>query len=169
MNDKLRPILVLAAIGLSVSGVCTAAEVTKPAAPRTPEVILTLKPHAVNGELDGIDARLVLKDLKVKSGEPIVHLALVVASIPTQRYDGDALRAEDARGALPLTPRDAVLNPFVTDRQWVAGRESSGDITVTFRAVPRHVDADTRAGPLFDLRAEAGGLMGAGLTFLPAV
>ena len=47
MERQLRRLQVLAAIGLSVTGVCTAADrVTHPARP-TPEVVLTLKPHAV--------------------------------------------------------------------------------------------------------------------------
>ena len=37
---------------------------------------------------------------------------------------------------------------------------------LAYRAVPRAVDEHTRNGPLFDLREEAGGLNGAGFTFL---
>jgi hypothetical protein len=70
---------------------------------------------------------------------------------------------------LLLTQKEGEPKSFGTDREWLASRASSGAITVTFRAVPRQVDANTRPGPLFDLRAEGGGLMGAGLTFLPAM
>src|SRR5262249_1847297 len=90
-----------------------------------------------------------------------------VASIPTVRYDGDALTASDSQGPLPLTQKDAAPTPVGIDRDWLVDRATSGPVTVRFRAYPRQVDKDTRPGPLFDLRAESGGLSGAGLTFLP--
>ena len=43
---------------------------------------------------------------------------------------------------------------------------TSGDVTLHYRAPPRVVTASTRTGPLFDLRDEAGGVQGAGWTFL---
>lgn len=154
---------------LSAGAAAAAPDSRVPAGHAPPSLTLTLKPHAVDGALDAIDATLVIKPGAVTRGEALLHMPLVVASIPTVRYDDGALTARDARGVLPLTQKDAAPTPFGTDREWLTTRASSGPITVTFRAVPRYVDANTRPGPLFDLRAEAGGLMGAGLTFLPAL
>lgn len=128
---------------------------------------LTLEPHATRGELDYIDATMVIHDLHLQPGEPLVQMALVIASIPTARYDGDALSAADEKGALPLTQRDGAPKPFGMDRDWLVGRATSGPVTIRFRIPPRKVDQNTRPGPLFDLRAESGGMSGSGLTFLP--
>jgi carboxypeptidase C (cathepsin A) len=138
----------------------------KPAA-TLPELHLTLKPHAAGGVLDAIDATMEIHDLHLAAGEPLVQMALVIASIPTARYDGNALQASDDEGPLSLTQRDGTARPFGTDRDWLVTRATSGPVTVRFRIPPRQVDANTRPGPLFDLRAESGGLMGSGLTFLP--
>jgi predicted metalloprotease with PDZ domain len=93
-------------------------------------------------------------------------MPLVVASIPTQRYDGDAIHAQDAAGDLPLTTKEEPTTPFLAYRDWSVSRATSGDVTLVYRAVPRVVDEHTRNGPLFDLREEAGGLDGAGFTFI---
>jgi len=132
-----------------------------------PSLRLTLKPHATDGVLDYIDATMVIHGLKVTAGKPLLRMALIVASIPTVRYDDNALTASDANGPLPLIQKDAAPTPVGIDRDWVVNRTLSGPVTVRFRAHPRQVDKNTRPGPLFDLRAESGGLSGAGLTFLP--
>ena len=171
-NTWLRRALWATALPALVTGAvaATPTATTAPSAAKGPPVLaVTLKPHASDGALDAIEATYVLQGVRVGRGEPLVHLPLVVASIPSVRYDGDALSARDAHGSLPLTQKDGEPKSFGTDREWLASRASSGAITVKFRALPRQVDANTRPGPLFDLRAEAGGLMGAGLTFLPAV
>jgi hypothetical protein len=137
------------------------------AAGETPSLSLSLKPHATGAALDYLDATLVIRGVGVASGKTLVRMPLVAASIPTVRYDGEALVAADARGPLRLTQKDGAPGSMGTDRDWLAARASSGSITLRFRAVPRQVDANTRPGPLFDLRAESGGLDGAGLVFLP--
>lgn len=132
-----------------------------------PILSLRLKPHATQGALDYIDATMVIHGLEVAPGEPLLRMALVIASIPTARYDGNALVASDGGGPLPLTQSDGAPQPFGIDRDWLATRAPSGPVTARFRVLPREVDKDTRPGPLFDLRAESGGMSGSSLTFLP--
>jgi len=132
-----------------------------------PSLSLTLKPHATREGLDYIDAMLVIPTLAVAEGKTLVQMPLVIASIPTVRYDGNALTASDAKGPIGLMQKDGAPQSFGTQRDWIASRATSGPVTLRFRALPRRVDAGTRPGPLFDLRAEGGGLNGAGLTFLP--
>lgn len=132
-----------------------------------PSLTLTLKPHETSGALDYLDVTMLIRQVNVRSGETLVRMPLIIASIPTVRYDGDALQASDAQGSLVLWQKEAAPTSFGTDRDWLASRDTTGEVTVRFRAIPRAVDASTRPGPLFDLRAEGGGLNGAGLTFLP--
>lgn len=138
-----------------------------PMAQRDTALTLTLTPHASAGAIDYIDVTLVIERLEVAQGDTLLRMPLIVASIPTQRYDGDALTVRDDLGALPLLQRDLAPTPVGVDRDWIASRSVSGKVTARFRVAPRHVDANTRSGPLFDVRAEAGGVMGAGITFVP--
>ena len=151
----------VAAASLSVAFAVAAHADTPPA------YEVSLKPHLTEGTVDYIDVRIRMQHPDVAAGVTIVQMPLVVASIPTARYDGDALQASDANGALPLTAKDLPPTPFLTYREWSPQRATSGDVVFTFHAPPRVVSAATRNGPLFDLREEAGGLDGAGYTFLP--
>jgi predicted metalloprotease with PDZ domain len=164
----LKPLGLLLTSALALATAATMARAAGgPTAAAERALILTLAPHANGNAVDYIDATLVIEGLTVAKGEPVLRMPLVVASIPTQRYDGNALTASDDAGALALVQRDAAPTPFGTDRDWLASRPPKGTVTARFRVVPRLVDANTRPGPLFDLRAEAGGVMGAGMTFVP--
>ena len=81
-----------------------------------PSLRLTLKPHATDGVLDYIDATMVIHGLRVTAGKPLLRMALIVASIPTVRYDDSALTASDAKGPLPLIQKDAAPTPVGIDR-----------------------------------------------------
>lgn len=131
-----------------------------------PSLDLVLRPHQTDGKVDYVDIRMTIAHPDLAAGATFVHMPLVVASIPTQRYDGDAIRATDANGDVPLTSKEEPTTPFLSYRDWQVSRASAGDVTLTYRAVPRAVDEHTRNGPLFDLREEAGGLDGAGFTFI---
>lgn len=141
--------------------------VARPSPAATPRLTLTLAPHSTDGKVDYIDISMTLQHPRVKAGQPLLSMALLIASIPTMRYDGQALRAHDDSGELPLSQQDATPNPMVVERTWAATRATHGDVTFIFRDVPRAVDASTQPGPLYDLRAEGAGFMGAGATFLP--
>jgi hypothetical protein len=127
---------------------------------------LVLSPHESAGRVDFVDVRMTIAHPDLAAGAVMIHMPLVVASIPTQRYDGGAIRATDARGGLPLTSSDETPTPFLSYRDWKVSRSTAGDVTLTYRAVPRAVNDKTRNGPLFDLREESGGLDGAGFTFI---
>src|SRR5690606_11681383 len=71
-----------------------------------PTLQLELKPHATDGAFDYVDGRMTIESPNVAAGETLVKMPLVVVSIPTARYDGDALRARDEAGELPLTIKD---------------------------------------------------------------
>jgi hypothetical protein len=132
-----------------------------------PTLTLTLKPHSANGAVDYIDATMTIEKPQVAANASLLRMPLIIVSIPTARYDGDAVHAHDAAGDLPLTQKEETPTPTGTYRQWIASRATSGDVVVTFKAPPRVVDTTTRTGPLFDLRADNGGVLGAGITFLP--
>jgi predicted metalloprotease with PDZ domain len=163
---SLRTLALAVTAGASLASLSMRSVEAAPSEP-LPSLRLTLTPREADGAVAYIDATLVISAPNLSRGQALLEMPLIVASIPTQRYDGDALTATDASGALPLTQKDAAPQSFETLRDWQVTRATSGAVTVRFRAVPRQVDAGTRPGPLFDLRAENGGLSGAGLAFLP--
>jgi hypothetical protein len=132
-----------------------------------PALKLELKPHATDGAFDYVDGRMTLESPKIAANATLVKMPVIVVSIPTARYDGDALKARDDAGDLTLTIKDEPPTPTSTDRRWLANRATEGDVVITFRAPPRVITPTTRNGPLFDVRANGGGMTAAGITFIP--
>lgn len=127
---------------------------------------LILSPHSTGGTVDRLDVVETFSGASLKAGDTLVRLPLVIASIPTARYDGSVLQAKDEAGPLGLSIVDEAATSVAKYRSWKLDRAPQGRIEVRFGAPPRTVGPTTRPGPLFDVRAEAGGLAGAGLTFL---
>jgi hypothetical protein len=167
---EMRRIIVLALGSLLAMVEGATAPAAIPLAPSTvaanSSLSLVLKPHSSNGAVDYVDVTMVIEHPNVAAGSTLLRMPLVVASIPTARYDGDAIQARDSSGALSLTQKDAPPTSFLSNRDWIPSRATTGDVTLRYRAPPRIITAATRTGPLFDLREEAGGLHGAGWTFL---
>jgi hypothetical protein len=111
-----------------------------------PALKLELKPHATNGTFDYVEGRLTLESPKIAAGATLVKMPVIVVSIPTSRYDGDALKARDDAGDLALTLKDEPPTPTSTDRRWLASRATQGDVVLTFRAQPRVITPTTRNG-----------------------
>jgi hypothetical protein len=132
-----------------------------------PKLDLVLKPHTAEGKVDYVEGELTIEQPKLEANGTLLRMPLVIVSIPTARYDGDALHASDASGELKLAQKEEAPTPTGTYRQWLASRATNGDVVVRFKAPPRVVDTHTRTGPLFDLRSDGDGVLGAGITFLP--
>ncbi len=127
-----------------------------------PGLDLVLAPH---GD-DYVGVTMTLDDPKLSAGAGLVKLPLILVGIPSARYDGDALTARDDKGPLPLIQTEQPPTPQGVYRQWSTTRATVGDVVVSYKAPPRPVTASTNNGPLFDLRKESGGFMGAGVGFL---
>ncbi|WP_337187083.1 hypothetical protein [Phenylobacterium sp.] len=131
-----------------------------------PWLDLVMTPKATGGGDSRLAVRMTLEAPGLKAGEGLVRLPLSLVGIPSARYDGQALTARDARGPLALFQSEEPPTPQGVYRRWSVGRATVGDVTVSFDAPPRRVTAATNNGPLFDLREDAGGFIGAGVTFL---
>ena len=147
---------------LILAGLAAAAPFAASAqAPR--KLDLVMAPHASAHRLD-VTMTMAAPDFQ--AGEAVVRLPLKLVGIPTARYDGDALRASDAAGPLPLVQEEEPPTPQGVYRRWKATRASRGDVVIRYAAPPRAVSAATNNGPLFDLREEGGGFVGAGVGFI---
>jgi hypothetical protein len=134
------------------------------AAPPRLDVVMT--PRASEGADSSLAVRMTLQAPALKEGEGLVRLPLSLVGIPSARYDGDALTARDAKGPVELTQSEEPPTPQGVYRRWSVGRATVGDVTVSFDAPPRRVTPATNNGPLFDLRQEGDGFIGAGVTFM---
>jgi hypothetical protein len=150
--------------GLVVAFFCSGQGLALAVAP--PQLQLVLKPHAAGGPASYLGVRMTLSHPDLAAHQTLLRMPLKIVGIPTARYDGDAIAASDAHGALTLVAEDEPPTPQWVNRHWNVTRATAGDVVVTYRAPPRAVTAATNNGPLFDLREEAGGFMGAGVTFL---
>lgn len=128
-----------------------------------PRLELTLTPRAA-----ALDVRMQMAAPDLAVGEGLVRLPLSLVGIPSARYDGDALQARDDLGVIPLRLTEEPPTPQGTYRRWLVERATQGDVIVSYSAPPRAVSAATNNGPLFDLRQETGGFIGAGVGFLAA-
>jgi M61 glycyl aminopeptidase len=147
--------------------VCLVPSLSVAQSQQPPALDLLLAPHVTDGKVDALGVTLTIEKPSVAAGGTLLHMPTLIVSIPTARYDGDALQARDDAGPLALTQQDDAPTPTGNFRRWIATRATVGDVVVTAKAPPRVVDSKTRNGPLFDLREENGGLHGAGISFLP--
>lgn len=158
MALALRALLTALAVLVSTPAWAQAAE--------PPRLDLVMTPRASDGEDSHLAVRMTLQAPALKAGEGLVRLPLSLVGIPSARYDGDALTARDGEGPLKLTQSEEPPTPQGVYRRWSVDRATVGDVTVSFDAPPRRVTAATNNGPLFDLRQEGDGFIGAGVTFL---
>lgn len=136
---------------------------TPPSAPPALDVVLA--PRAKGGAVDRLEVRMRIGHPDLAAGKTLLKMPLTQASIPTARYDAAAIQARDAKGPLKLVAVDETPIADEVYRHWKLDRATVGDVRVRYATPPRAVSSETRNGPLYDLRGEAGGIMGAGIYF----
>lgn len=136
------------------------------AAPIPTQLEVKLTPKVDQTGATSLAVEMQIPAPHLKPGKPLLRMPLIIVSIPTAAYAASAIEAIDANGRLELTAADEAPGPSGTYRDYVTNRTTHGAVTVRYQTTPRHVDAETRNGPLFDLRREGDGLMGSGLYFM---
>ncbi|MDH0867346.1 hypothetical protein [Mitsuaria sp. GD03876] len=136
------------------------------AAEPLPAMTVVLTPVAAGGRIERLEVDMTVQAPRVAAGQPLLRMPTFVVGVPTAAYDARAISARDDQGELPLTIEDEPPTPTGHYRRWLPARATSGDVRLRYGTAPRVVDAKTRNGPLFDLRSEAGGVVGAGIYFL---
>jgi predicted metalloprotease with PDZ domain len=138
------------------------------AAQQPPELNVVLKPHASGGNVDYVDVRLQVQAPEAKPGTAFLRLPMVFASVETARYDAADISVTDQLGPVPLVQKDDPVDAsnFLYFRRWEVARPTVGDVGVSYRAPARTYRPQLGSGPPFDLRPEAGGVNGAGVSFM---
>ena len=133
------------------------------AEPAALNVLLT--PQVQEGKVSRIDVQLKLESPKLEAGKVLLRAPIVLVGTPMAGYGEGSIVARDDNGELPLKLEDEGASPTGKYRRWLTTRATAGDVTVSYGTAPRQVNAETRNGPLFDLRSEAGGVIGSGNYF----
>lgn len=133
-----------------------------------PALDVTLAPHVSAGEVDKVAVTLKLQAPNAKPGESFLRLPMVFASVKTQAYEAADIQVTDAKGLVPLVQKDDPADEanFLYFRRWQVARPTQGDVTVRYTANAAVFRPKLGSGPPFDLRPEAGGFNGAGVTFM---
>lgn len=132
-----------------------------------PHFDLELAPLQEDGKWTGFDVRYRVDLPSVSAGELLLSLPETIVSIPCAPYRTADLDVQDANGVLNLREIETSSDSSGNYRHWVADRATEGTVEVAFHAPVRPFDELTPVGPVFDLRAEQLGMVGAGITFLP--
>lgn len=130
-----------------------------------PPLDVTLSPQASGGEATRLAVEMVLPEPALDEGEVFLRMPTTLVGVDTAAYDADEIEASDTSGSLKLTAVDEEPGSSGVFRRYIVDRATAGDVTVRYSTPPRPVSAETRNGPLFDLRAQGGGLLGAGVYF----
>lgn len=131
-----------------------------------PHLWLQLAPTMVAGTIEDVAVSLKVESPRVAAGETLLTMPITLVSTPTAAYSAEQISASDASGSLPLQSEDLPATPSGQYRRYYAARATQGVIKYHYHTAPRVVDATTRNGPLFDLRRQQQGMMGAGVYFL---
>ena len=132
-----------------------------------PVLQLTLTPRLDAGSYVGFDVQLVVDVGPLEAGATLFELHTVVVGIPTAAYTAQQLEVADAAGPLPITQQEDQPDPSGVLRRWRTERAVEGPVTLRCFAATREVDRATPPGPLYDLRSQDRGIVGAGITFVP--
>ncbi|KFZ30650.1 hypothetical protein IDSA_08955 [Pseudidiomarina salinarum] len=130
-----------------------------------PGLSVLLAPYG-ESEVEGMDVTLRLSEPGAAAGDALLSMPVVLVGTPTAAYSAEQVQAADEQGELVLTARDEDPTSSGQYRSYLVPRDTVGDVTVSYRAEPRQVDKNTRNGPLFDVRPQDGGIMGAGVYFM---
>lgn len=163
-------------IGLRAALAGTVLAMAAPAiAAPEPALHLTLRPLAgPDGKIARLEVVQVWSGVTAAADAPVLRLPLIVSNVDTVATGLTDLVARDARGALPLTPRDVDLRVTAArdaeaggpSREWLASRAVKGRLTVRY-SMPAHAALPPRgAAPPFSLSSDGGGVSAAGQVFL---
>ena len=139
---------------------------TTPTPPPGPQFAVVLRPvRDAGAEVIGIDVRSEVRGLG--ADKPFAMTAPIVypgsRNIPDRMLN---LTVRDGQGDVPLTVKDdpAVPGGFPYFRHWAASRAVFYPVTISYRALVQ--PAGEPGGPPFGIRPSAGGVSGAGSTFI---
>lgn len=161
--------LLLAALCISGSAMMAAPEAGNHGEDSLPRLEVELAPRYAGDAVRALGVSLTVQAPALEAGDVLFTMPTLIVSTPTAALPAAAFRVSDDDGDIALEHTDRPPTPTSNDREYRIGRATRGDVVIRYEVPPRDVDATTRNGPLFDLRRQGDGLMGAGVYFLPVL
>jgi predicted metalloprotease with PDZ domain len=129
---------------------------------------ITLRPASADAgqRVPHIELTLTCPVPPASAGQPILKMPLVISNVVTVAKTIEGLSVNDANGPLAVTVKDDAESGQASYRHWIAGRATSGPLTVHYRAPISNVAAPRGAAPPLELRSDSGAFSGAGEAFL---
>jgi hypothetical protein len=133
--------------------------------PSLPSLSLTLTPkfNQTQSVTSLLGVLVIDGTPKTKAGEVLLEMNMLWPNVPSNNYSGSrALQVSDENGPLPIFFRDEN-----DTRYWYSENDAQGKLTAVFEAFARQINGHEPLGPRIDLREDQGGMIGAGVTFIP--
>jgi len=132
-----------------------------------PAFRIDLKPiaEAESAHIESLEVELSIAELAVEAGQPLLELAYVRFNAPSAAGRIEIIEAGDAHGALQISVADAGEGDDLR-RQWLAGRDTHGTVSVRYRVTVDAPLAAKGAAPPIELRNEAHAVSGSGASFV---
>ena len=131
-----------------------------------PKLDVLMTPQYDGTKVNAIGVRLEIENPHLDAGKVLLKMPTNAVSLTVPAYAPEAIDATDDAGKLSLTTADEPPLPSASIRQYLVNRATVGNVVIRYVGQPRQVDAQTRNGPLYDLRSEANGLLGGALYFM---
>src|SRR5690625_1552759 len=133
-----------------------------------PELDVLLIP-AGQERVDEIGVEMRLEAPQVKAGEALLRMPVRLVGVPTAAYAPAQVKVHDDEGMLSLTAVDEAPTSSGVYRNYMAERDTAGDVRVSDSTPPRAVDSGTSNCRLIDIRCQNHGIKAAEryLTVLP--
>ncbi len=136
------------------------------ASSEAPYLLITLTPVADGATFKSIEVVMQIQSPHLSAGATLLRMPLVLVGCPSAAYSASDIHASDAKGPLRLTSVDEPATPHDTTRHWTIDRSTVGDVSVRYGTPPQLDSITPRNSPLYDLRAQENGMMGAGHYFI---
>ena len=138
------------------------------------DVYIRPQPEGAAPDVAFMDIRVVVEPLngRAAAGEVLAEMTEKIVGVPCCEIGEVSFvkrKSEGAPGteeAVPFETARQEASPHIHTLRFVAGEETAGCYEYRYRAWPRRVGPEGHSAPLFDFRAEPGGVNGAGVAFL---
>lgn len=132
-----------------------------------PYINITLTPNLTPDNGTKSLSGQLTTDISFKANETVVALPFTIAGQPSAQYDSGSLTVTDGAGTLPLIITEGTGSSGLTSRFLNATRDAVPLVAISFTAHVREVNETTKMGPLFDIRENAGDILGSIWALVP--
>ena len=130
------------------------------------QIELCIKPYGdENGEVQSVGVTFHIQGLTIEKDGMLAFLWESIAGIPCTEFSEEP-KADDTKGELELYQKLAKDPTGFMKKVWHVTRNTCGEISLSYRFLPRDLTDVKRAHPIFDACCEEGGILFSGVSCL---